>query len=228
MSRPEWIKQLADYKTLSNLLKQLAVGQLPLSDPPRTPITCTCGAVMHLVLGKPRAGALFTLVAPPCLDLVVSRPALMRRPSGPCQRRADAGARVSPVAVRVTDAVRCAVAGKSTAFSAITSLSMSGNPDKAFGASPEIIIDGKAFKEVDWFKLVDKEIDIVTRQTNTEILRVRNELTRLRDACQLWSTEMKDKNAEQTGSRARAMLARMAVHEKKAKLCGEDFLTLEK
>ncbi len=69
--------------------------------------------------------------------------------------------------------------------------------------------------QVDWFKLVDKEIDVVTRTTNAEIARVRSELSRLRDACEQWSKEMKDKSAEQTGMRARSMLARMGVLEAK-------------
>jgi len=120
------------------------------------------------------------------------------------------------------------VAGKTNAFSAITSLSMGEHPDKAYGASPEILHEGKPFKEVDWFKLVDKEIDVVTRTTNAEIVRVRSELSALRDACEAWAKEMKNKTQEQTGQRARTMLARMAKHEALAKQCGEDFLALEK
>ena len=45
---------------------------------------------------------------------------------------------------------------------------------------------------------MDKEIDVVTRQTNAEIVRVRNELSRLREACEQWSKEMKDSGAEQS------------------------------
>ena len=47
----------------------------------------------------------------------------------------------------------------------------------AYGASPEISFEGKAFKEVDWFRLVDKEMEIVSRVTNTEIQRVRSGLS---------------------------------------------------
>jgi hypothetical protein len=43
------------------------------------------------------------------------------------------------------------VAGKTNAFAAITSLSMGEHPEKAYGASPEIILDGKPFKEVRLF-----------------------------------------------------------------------------
>jgi hypothetical protein len=41
--------------------------------------------------------------------------------------------------------------------------------DAAYGASPEIIFEGKPFKEVQWFYLVDKEMDLVSRMTNSEI-----------------------------------------------------------
>mmetsp|Transcript_20680 Transcript_20680/g.40172 ORF Transcript_20680/g.40172 Transcript_20680/m.40172 type:complete len:461 (-) Transcript_20680:1458-2840(-) len=145
MSKPQWRSQLADYKTLSSLLKELA-----------------------------------------------------------------------------------AVAGNSNAFVSITSLSMAEHPDQAYGASPEIVVDGKPFKEVDWFKLFDREIDIVTKQTNREITRERNDLSRLRDACEQWSAEMKDTTAEQTGVRARNMLTRLSDLEAKARQCGHDFLDLEK
>jgi hypothetical protein len=73
--------------------------------------------------------------------------------------------------------------------------------------------------QVDWFKLIDKEIDVVTRTTNAEIARVRSELSKLRDSCEQWSKEMKDKSAEQTGMRARTMLARMGVHEARVRAC---------
>ena len=87
---------------------------------------------------------------------------------------------------------------------------------QAYGASPEIIYEGKPFKEVrrhvvilflssqnvhlmqtgahplrenpaqvDWFKLVDKEIDIVSRVTNEEIRRVRNGLAQVLGACRI-------------------------------------------
>ena len=39
--------------------------------------------------------------------------------------------------------------------------------------------------QVDWFKLVDKEIDIVSRVTNEEIRRVRNGLAQVLGACRI-------------------------------------------
>jgi hypothetical protein len=84
--------------------------------------------------------------------------------------------------------------GRAVASTGVASLSMSDAPDAAYGASPETIYEGKPFKEVDWFRLVDKEMELVSKVTNTEIQRVRSGLSRLRDRCELASTPRKDKN----------------------------------
>jgi hypothetical protein len=112
-------------------------------------------------------------------------------------------------------------------YSYITTLT-SDAPDCAYGASPEIMYEGKPFKEVEWFRLVDKEMELVSRVTNTEIQRVRSGLSVTRDKCEKWNKDTKDKNQEQTGVRARQMLGTLATLEREAKQLGQDFLALEK
>jgi len=120
------------------------------------------------------------------------------------------------------------VAGGKLATPMVASLTMSDHPEAAYGASPEIIYEGKAFKEVDWFRMVDKEMEFVSKVTNAEIMRVRSGLATLRDRCEQWSKEMKDKSAEQSGARARTMLTQLGGLEAEAKQLGSDFLALEK
>ena len=118
--------------------------------------------------------------------------------------------------------------GRAVATTGVASLSMSDTPDAAYVAEPEIIWEGKPFKEVDWFRLVDKEMELVSRVTNAEIQRVRAGLSALRDKCEAWSKDTKDKSQEQTGERARKMLTKLGVLEREAKTLGQDFLALEK
>ena len=50
----------------------------------------------------------------------------------------------------------------------------------------------------------------------------------LRTKAEQWHDEMQDKSIEQSGSRAKALLARMGTLEADAKQLGNDFLALEK
>mmetsp|Transcript_22465 Transcript_22465/g.53899 ORF Transcript_22465/g.53899 Transcript_22465/m.53899 type:complete len:971 (+) Transcript_22465:80-2992(+) len=120
------------------------------------------------------------------------------------------------------------VAGAMPGWSKNTSLSMSNNPDAAYGQSPVITYNGKPFKEVDWFKLVDVEMDTVSKVTNGEVSRVRAALAVLRDRCESWSKDTLDTTAEQSGARARAKLSQLGVLEQQAKQVGDDFISLEK
>eukprot|EP00802_Teleaulax_amphioxeia_P000832 Tamp_00833.p1 GENE.Tamp_00833~~Tamp_00833.p1 ORF type:complete len:1007 (+),score=271.07 Tamp_00833:253-3273(+) len=123
--------------------------------------------------------------------------------------------------------------GRKVATTGVASLSMSDAPDMAYGASPEIVHQNKPFKEVDWFRLVDKEMEKVSQKTNDEIQRVRRKLAECREKCERWSKDTKDKNQEQTGDqmtsiRVRTMLTKLGVLESEAKQLGQDFLALEK
>jgi len=111
--------------------------------------------------------------------------------------------------------------GRAVATTGVASLSMSDTPDAAYVAEPEIIWEGKPFKEVDWFRLVDKEMELVSRVTNAEIQRVRSGLSTLRDKCETWSKDTKDKSQEQTGERARKMLTKLGGLEREAKMLGQ-------
>jgi SPX domain protein involved in polyphosphate accumulation len=123
--------------------------------------------------------------------------------------------------------------GRAVATTGIASLSMSDAPDHAYGASPEIVFENKPFKEVDWFRLVDKEMEKVSQKTNDEIQRVRRKLAECRENCERWNLDTKDKSQEktgdqQTGERVRKMLTKLGVLESEAKQLGQDFLALEK
>lgn len=120
------------------------------------------------------------------------------------------------------------IAGVKSAFAPVASLSMSDHPAAAYGAAPEIIYEGKRIKEDDWFKLVDKEVEDISKVTDAEVTRVRSGLVSLRDRCEGWSKKTKDKSAAQTGARASVMLQQLGALEQEAKQLGSDFLSLEK
>jgi SPX domain protein involved in polyphosphate accumulation/uncharacterized membrane protein YidH (DUF202 family) len=131
---------------------------------------------------------------------------------------------------RLNDALKqlAAVAGAMPGFSKVTSLTMHSNPDAAYGQSPEITYNGKPFKEVDWFKMIDTEMDTVSKVTNIEVSRVRSALAGLRDRCEAWSRNTKDSNAEQSAVRVREQLSQLGTLEAEAKQLGTDFISLEK